>query len=177
MLTPERSAQHLAALFDHLETGILVADDTAHYVDANAAACELMGRDRADVVGHHLSEFVQGARQPEVDLQWEAFRRDGSQTGVFPMLMPDGSIRLLQFHARANFIPGRHCSFLMPLREEPESADDRTLLTVCAWTKRVKHAGRWLSLEEYLQGVHGLRVTHGISPEAFKGMAPPASDA
>ncbi|MDQ1474590.1 MAG: hypothetical protein QOJ99_6070 [Bryobacterales bacterium] len=40
------------------------------------------------------------------------------------------------------------------------------LLTMCAWTKRIKVADRWLSVEEYLLQVHGLRVTHGICPDA-----------
>ncbi len=169
----ELSTHPLQALFDRFETGILVADDTAHYVDANAAACALMSRDRADVVGHHLSEFVLGARQTEVNVQWAAFLRDGDQAGVFPMLLPDGSTRPLQFHARANFIPGFHCSFLLPLSAPVEpTGDDRALLTVCAWTKRVKHTERWLSLEEYLQDVLGVRVTHGISPEAFEHLRP-----
>ena len=174
----ERSTQHLQALFDRFETGILVADDTAHYVDANTAACALMGRDRDAVVGHHLSEFVLGARRTEVNVQWAAFIRDGNQAGVFPMLLPDGSTRPLQFHARANFVPGMHCSFLLPVREAAESAsDDRELLTVCAWTKRVKHEGRWLTLEEYLQDVQGVRVTHGISPEASQRMRLTLGDA
>ena len=40
-------------------------------------------------------------------------------------------------------------------------------LTVCAcpWSKRVLFEEQWLTLEEYL---HDLRVSHGISPEAFR---------
>jgi len=171
-MTPhERLILQLQALFDRLDSGIPVADDTAHSVDANAAACSLMSRDRPAGVGHHLSEFVLGARQTEVELQWATFIRDGSQAGVFPMLLPDDSTRPLTFHARANFVPGLHCSFLLqiPVATEP-SSDSRDLLTVCAWTKRVKHDARWLSVAEYLQDVQGVLVTHGISPETLQQM-------
>lgn len=42
------------------------------------------------------------------------------------------------------------------------------LLTICAWTKKVKVNDRWLTLEEYLSNHLGLRLTHGISEDAAK---------
>ena len=43
-----------------------------------------------------------------------------------------------------------------------------TMITVCAWTHRVKYQGQWLSFEEYLRLRFDLRFTHGISEEAAK---------
>jgi CHASE3 domain sensor protein len=40
------------------------------------------------------------------------------------------------------------------------------IITVCAWTKRVKFNGAWVSFEEYLHARFHLRFTHGISEEA-----------
>jgi hypothetical protein len=37
---------------------------------------------------------------------------------------------------------------------------------VCAWTKRIRVADRWLRFEEFLHGQLGIEVTHGISEEA-----------
>jgi hypothetical protein len=42
------------------------------------------------------------------------------------------------------------------------------IITVCAWTKRVKYNGAWISFEEYLHHRFKLRFTHGISEEAAK---------
>ncbi len=42
------------------------------------------------------------------------------------------------------------------------------LLTVCAWTKRIKHDGRWMSMDEFLSSYLHLQVTHGISDEGMK---------
>lgn len=44
-------------------------------------------------------------------------------------------------------------------------------LTVCAWTNRVKLADEWLPLEAYLKRKYGLRISHGMSPEAHQMMA------
>jgi CHASE3 domain sensor protein len=42
------------------------------------------------------------------------------------------------------------------------------LITVCAWTNRVKYEGKWVSFEQYLQRRFHLRFTHGISEEASR---------
>lgn len=42
------------------------------------------------------------------------------------------------------------------------------LITVCAWTNRVKYEGRWISFEQYLHKRFNLRFTHGISEEATR---------
>lgn len=42
------------------------------------------------------------------------------------------------------------------------------LLTICAWTKKIKVGEKWLSMEEYLSTQLGLHLTHGISEEAAR---------
>jgi len=44
------------------------------------------------------------------------------------------------------------------------------LVTVCAWTHRVRWQGKWISFEEYLQKRFNLHFTHGISDEAAQQM-------
>lgn len=44
------------------------------------------------------------------------------------------------------------------------------LVTVCAWTHRVKWQGRWMSFEEYLDRRFNLHFTHGMSDEAAEKM-------
>ncbi|MDF3058085.1 MAG: hypothetical protein K0R17_2300 [Rariglobus sp.] len=41
-----------------------------------------------------------------------------------------------------------------------------TMITVCAWTKRVKFNGAWVSFENYLHTRFNLQFTHGISEDA-----------
>ena len=42
------------------------------------------------------------------------------------------------------------------------------LITVCAWTNRVKFEGKWVPFEQYLKKRFNLRFTHGISEEATR---------
>lgn len=41
------------------------------------------------------------------------------------------------------------------------------LLTVCAWTKRIQHEGKWLSPDEFLRDHLHFPLTHGISDDAL----------
>lgn len=41
------------------------------------------------------------------------------------------------------------------------------MITVCAWTKRVRFNGKWVSFEDYLHARFNLQFTHGISEEAL----------
>jgi len=158
---------YLSVLFDHFPTGVMIADDRAYYVDVNQVACQLLGRPREHIIGQHLSTIVAPARRADVDLQWQSFIRDGRQQGVFELVLTDGTTRRVQFNARANFVPGLHCSFLSPVPADQPAAANDDLLTLCAWSKRVLHEGEWVTIEQYLMLAHGLFVTHGISPEAF----------
>ena len=45
------------------------------------------------------------------------------------------------------------------------------VVTVCAWTGRVKYEGQWVRLDEYLERRFGLSVSHGLSREAAEKMA------
>ena len=163
-----RSLQLFRALFDHLEVAVLVADDHAVYRDANAAACRLLRRSRDEVVGLHLSEIVVEGTRDAVDVQWRGFLRDGAQSGIFPLSVGAGVQVMTRFVARANVIPGLHCSFMSEV--EPETLNDTALLTVCAWTNRVRWNDRWVSLGEYLHKAHGITVSHGMCPDAFAAL-------
>jgi CHASE3 domain sensor protein len=44
------------------------------------------------------------------------------------------------------------------------------IITVCAWTGRVRFQGQWLRLDEYLQQQFGLSVSHSLSQEAAEKM-------
>jgi hypothetical protein len=40
------------------------------------------------------------------------------------------------------------------------------LLTICAWTKRVRCNDQWMTVDEFLVNELGLNLTHGMSAEA-----------
>jgi hypothetical protein len=46
----------------------------------------------------------------------------------------------------------------------------QSIITICAWTQRVNYNGTWMRMEEYLWKRFRVKVSHGISEEAFKGV-------
>jgi hypothetical protein len=37
------------------------------------------------------------------------------------------------------------------------------LVTICAWSRLLKHGDDWVSIEEFLEREYGVSVTHGMS--------------
>jgi CHASE3 domain sensor protein len=46
----------------------------------------------------------------------------------------------------------------------------QNIITVCAWTQRVNYRGKWMRMEEFLWERFRVKVSHGISEEAFDGV-------
>ncbi len=44
----------------------------------------------------------------------------------------------------------------------------KSLIKVCAWTKRIEVDGRWISVDDFLKDHLGLKLTHGISIEGAR---------
>ena len=44
----------------------------------------------------------------------------------------------------------------------------RSLIKICAWTKRIEVDGRWISVDDFLKDHLGLKLTHGISIEGAR---------
>lgn len=42
-----------------------------------------------------------------------------------------------------------------------------SLVTMCAWSKRVQYGDKWIPLEEYMRKRFGIRISHGISQEEY----------
>jgi len=48
-----------------------------------------------------------------------------------------------------------------------------SLVTMCAWSKKVEYQGKWIPLEEYVRIRFGVRISHGISQEEYDKWAEP----
>jgi CHASE3 domain sensor protein len=46
----------------------------------------------------------------------------------------------------------------------------QNIITICAWTQRVNFNGKWMRMEEFLWNRFRVKVSHGISEEAFDGV-------
>jgi CHASE3 domain sensor protein len=46
----------------------------------------------------------------------------------------------------------------------------QSIITICAWTQRVNFNGKWMPMEDFLWRRFRVKVSHGISEEAFEGV-------
>ncbi|MCC2668473.1 MAG: hypothetical protein K0Q72_944 [Armatimonadetes bacterium] len=138
----QESEETFRALFENAMDAILIADDRSAYVDVNPAGCELLGRTREELLGASLTDVVPPELQGQARLQWDVFLREGHQEGVFELRRADGSTRLVEFRARANFRPGLHLSVLRDI-----TARTRTEEELRASHRQLKE------LSNHLQGV------------------------
>jgi len=116
-----RDSGLFAALFEHALDGVLIANDDRKYVDANPAACDLIGRPRDQILGHGIEEFFDLEQDEPVPEAWDAFQREGAQFGTCRVRRPDGIVRYAGFRARANFLPGLHLSILRDITDKIET--------------------------------------------------------
>ncbi|WP_199249075.1 PAS domain S-box protein [[Phormidium] sp. ETS-05] len=94
------------ALFAAALDAMLIVDDQGCYLDANPAACQLLGLGRQDLIGCCLSDFA----PPGFDFApaWQQFLEQGQGRGEFSLIQPDGERREIEYTATANFIPHYH---------------------------------------------------------------------
>jgi two-component system cell cycle sensor histidine kinase/response regulator CckA len=94
------------AIFRAAIDGILIADDHAHYVDVNDAACQILGRPREELLGREVGSFVE-FRQ-DAKMLWDKAMSAGHLRAEISILRRDGERRQIEFSAVANVQPGRH---------------------------------------------------------------------
>ena len=105
------------AVFAESLDAIVLADDEARYVEANPAACALFGRSREEMLRRRVPELAPPSLRPDAERAWREFRKAGSQKGEFEVARPDGSIRMVEYSAKADVVPGRHLSILRDVTE------------------------------------------------------------
>lgn len=109
MTPPENGAAEwqYQTLFNYAPDGIIIADSQGVYLDANPSLCQMLGHERADIVGKTAASFVLPDERPHIEpalvainetkaysRQWRFRRKDGSvfRADVIATTMPDGNI-------------------------------------------------------------------------------------
>lgn len=123
----ETQRRRLQALFDHTLDAILLINDQAQYIDANPAACALIGCSRQELAGLTLWDIT-----PEEDRElarelWQRFICSVELTGEYTILRRDGTTVETEFRAISNILPGLHLSVLRDItgRKQAEAEIQR----------------------------------------------------
>jgi PAS domain S-box-containing protein len=140
-----KSEKQFRAVFDNALDAILIADDEGRYLDANPAACSLLGLTKDEIIGRHVSDFTAAGHTAEVTQQWKLFLAEGSQQGIFELSRPDATTLTVDFAAKANILPGRHLSILRDITERKRAV-------------AALHQAEHRAIREYKHLLH--RLTH-----------------
>ncbi len=114
----------MRALFDSVLDAVLVATDDREYVDANPAACELLGLPMQELLGSKLEDFVPEGQKDAARAAWDGFIERGRMEGEIVLRRADGALRTAEFRAKAGFLPGRHLSVLRDVTERKRAEEE-----------------------------------------------------
>lgn len=124
----QSAEQTFQAVFDTALDAILLADDAARYVDANPAACALLGYSREELLRMSVWDITPAPnRESGLDL-WRRFIAAGTLSGEYTLRCKDGSTRETEFRAVARVLPGLHLSVLRDISERKRAEAERARL-------------------------------------------------
>lgn len=120
--------QRFRAVYENALDGIVLSNDEARVVDANPAACRLLGRAREQVIGARSAELVPATEREGSPARMGEFRAAGMMTGEGKMLLPDGTVRRVEFGAVANVSPGLHLSIFRDVEDRRRAEEAQQFL-------------------------------------------------
>jgi PAS domain S-box-containing protein len=94
------------------QLAIMVVDDERRCLEANLAACRLLGLPRRAVVGRTFDDFLAAGMRSRVDHVWRAFREGGGHAGPFELSSHAAATEEVHITVTANVLPGRHLLIL-----------------------------------------------------------------
>ena len=109
---PTENWRRLEALFENALDAILLVDDLGRFVDANQAACELVGFERDDLIQMTVSDIAPPENAESGHEFWQQFLADGSWSGECRIRRKDGTRREAECRAVANIVPGLHLAII-----------------------------------------------------------------
>jgi PAS domain S-box-containing protein len=119
------------AVYQNAIDGIILMDDDLRIVDANPAACRLLGHSREQVIGARSIDFMPAEERGAADQMGE-FRSVGVVAGEGPLVRGDGTIRRAEFGAVANVSPGIHLSIFRDIEDRKRAEESQRFLDEAA---------------------------------------------
>lgn len=109
--TAERLAEsqrRCRAVFENSLEAILLMDDAGRYVDANPAACQLLGYDREELLGLTVADVTPGVDRARIPELMRQFLAAGTLHGEYTLVCKGGATREVEYRSVANILPGLH---------------------------------------------------------------------
>lgn len=111
------SQARLQALFDHSNDAILLADDRGSYVEANPAACALLGYLRDELLSVGVADLFSASERNWAEGAWHEFLEAGTLRGECSLRRKNGTLLRADCSAIAHIQPGLHLSIFRDVSE------------------------------------------------------------
>jgi PAS domain S-box-containing protein len=95
-----------------IAVAVLIANDHARYIEANAAAAQLTGYSRQELMRMAVWDLTPPMRQRLGQRLWRDFLKRGRMRGRYQIQRKDGTVVAARYFAVANVLPGVHVSAL-----------------------------------------------------------------
>ena len=128
--------QQLRAIFESSLDAIAIIDDQGTYVEVNPAACQLFNLPLSELLGQPIADLI----APDCDFKrvWRTVVVLGQGRGELRLLRPDGTVRDVEYAAKASFLPGRHLAVLRDITERKQAEEIRRALAAEKELRRVQ---------------------------------------
>jgi PAS domain S-box-containing protein len=158
----EESRRRLQALFDNSLDSIWLLDDEGRFVDANPAVCALLGYSREEFLRMGIEDVTPEENRGLVKDLWRTILETGMFVGEFAQRTKDGSIRLVEYRAVANILPGLHLSVNRDISERMRAEQEAGTLNAALENavdgiSRIDVEGRYVSVNPAYAGMLGYR--------------------
>ena len=188
---PEQSLYGL--LFHNSLDGIMLTAPDGRILDANPAACRILGRTREQILEEGRAGVIDHT-DPRVEAYVAERRRSGKVHGELIARRTDGSLFPIEFSSVV--FPGpegdaRTCLIIRDISARKTAEEERErliqqlrdalgqvktlsgLLPICASCHKIRDGhGSWHVLENYIRKNTGADFTHGICPECRRKLYP-----
>lgn len=128
----------LQALFDQAMNGVVLLDDQARYLDANPAACAMLGYTVDELKRLSLSDLFVPDEGGSFEAAWHRYIDQRRQSGRARLRRKDGRVVPTEYSAVAHIRPGLHLSVFSDISErlDTERALERARLQLRELTLR-----------------------------------------
>jgi PAS domain S-box-containing protein len=107
------------------QLAILVVDEQRRCLEANLAACRLLGLPRRAALGRTVDDFLVSGMRKRLDHVWRAFREGGGHAGPFELNSQAAEAHEVNISVVANVLPGRHLLILSATHSQPAEAEEK----------------------------------------------------
>ena len=112
----------IRALFDHALDAVVFFNDEGRCIDANPVACELAGRELAELTATPIERLLAGKNWHEL---WSRFGEDGRRTGSCQVQRSDGRRFEIDVQVVTEVMPGVHAAVCRDVTEQRQLQVER----------------------------------------------------